>query len=72
MSYQGTCTLIIFCNGPTAKVNQLPGTTTIDQFGLSSGTAQTRSFQSGPGVYQVLVTPGSDQAGYSIAVQDYY
>jgi serine/threonine-protein kinase len=72
LSYTGTCTLIFFCNGPTAQVNQLPGSTQVGQFNLGSGTAQTQTFQTGPGVYQVAVSPGSDQAAYSIAVQDYY
>jgi hypothetical protein len=72
MAYTGSCTLIFFCNGPTAQVTQLPGAAAIDQLDLSSGTAQSHTFQSGPGVYQVVVSPGSDQATYSIAVQDYY
>ena len=42
------------------------------QFGLGEGSAQTRVFPSGPGLYQIKVTPGSDTAQWSIHVEDYY
>ncbi len=65
MSYVGTCTFIFFCDGPTAHVN---GT----GFGLSDGSGRTRTFASGPGTYDITVTPGADTASWAIQVQDDY
>ena len=72
MSYQGTCTFIFFCNGPSAQVIKLPGGQTADSFGLGTGTDKHRLETSGPGVYQVVVKAGSDSAKWRIAVEDRY
>ncbi|HUZ27999.1 MAG TPA: protein kinase [Solirubrobacteraceae bacterium] len=72
MAYVGTCDLIVYCDGPSAQVLTLPSGSAQSSFGLSDGGAQTRVIHSGPGLYQVRVTPGSDTAQWSIQVQDYY
>jgi serine/threonine-protein kinase len=72
MSYQGTCTLLFICSGPSAKVVNLSARAGVDDFDLGEGAGQTRTINAGPGVYQVSVTPGSDAAGWTIAVQDRY
>jgi serine/threonine-protein kinase len=72
MAYQGTCTLIFFCSGPSAQVaNQGSGSDT-SGFDLNDGSGQTQLFKSGPGLYQITVSPGDDTARWSIQVQDYY
>src|ERR1039458_10217502 len=72
MAYQGTCTLIFFCSGPSAQVaNQGSGSDT-SGFDLNDGSGQTQLFKSGPGLYQITVSPGRDTARWSIQVQDYY
>jgi serine/threonine-protein kinase len=72
MSYAGTCTFIFICNGPSAQVQQLRGGSASAGFDLNEGDHQTRTFQSGPGVYQVSITPGSDNAQWSVEIDDYY
>ncbi len=72
MSYRGTCTFIFICNGPTATVTNLSTGAKVDQFDLSDGSGHVRSLTTGPGVYQVSVSPGSDSARWSIGAQDYY
>ena len=73
MGWDGTCGLLgLFCSGPSAQVaNPSTGATT-GQFDLGSGSGQTQVFTSGPGVYQISVTPGSDNAHWSIEVEDDY
>ncbi len=72
MGYDGTCTFIFFCSGPSARVTNALTGATVSQFDLSQGTGQTQVFSSGPGTYEMRVTPGSDTAHWSIAVQDDY
>jgi hypothetical protein len=72
MAYVGTCNLIVYCDGPSAQVLTLPSGAAQSSFGLSDGDPQTRVSHSGPGLYQVRVTPGADTAQWSIQVQDYY
>jgi hypothetical protein len=72
MSYVGTCTFILFCEGPTANVLDMATGRTIDQFGLGAGSDQNQVVGAGPGVYRIRVTPGMDSAQWSINVQDYY
>ncbi|HWF26342.1 MAG TPA: protein kinase [Solirubrobacteraceae bacterium] len=72
MSYQGLCTLIFFCSGPNARVFRPSGNSTLSQFGLNTGSAQTKVFTSGPGLYEITVAPGSDTAKWSLQVEDYY
>ncbi len=72
MSYNGACTFLFFCMGPTARVDNVEGGGTLSTFGLNSGSDQTRMFDSGPGIYQIKITPGDDSAAWSVEVEDYY
>ena len=72
MAYQGTCTFVFFCSGPTATVTNVTTGATVDQFGLGEGSGRTHTETSGPGIYEVSVSPGSDTARWSIKVDDYY
>jgi hypothetical protein len=72
MAYDDACTWIFICSGPTAKVTRVSDGSTIDQFDLGEGGSEHRVIKSGPGVYQVSVTPGSDNARWDIHVDDYY
>jgi hypothetical protein len=71
MAYHGTCTWIVFCSGPHAKITTANGASVAD-FGLSDGATQIQTFATRPGTYQVKVTPGGDQARWSMQVQDDY
>lgn len=72
MSYQGTCTLIFICSGPSATVRNLSTGATVDHFDLGEGSGRSRSLTSGPGVYEITISPGSDSARWSVRVEDYY
>jgi len=72
MSYQGTCTFIFFCEGPNATVVNLSNHSNTTQFGLNSGAEETQVVDSGPGIYQIRISPGLDTADWSVQVQDYY
>jgi beta-lactam-binding protein with PASTA domain len=72
MSYQDTCTFLLFCSGPSATVTNVTNGSTVDQFDLSEGDNKTRIFSTGPGTYQISVSAGSDSADWSIKVDDYY
>jgi hypothetical protein len=72
MSYDGVCTFVFFCSGPTAHVRSADGATALGTFSLNSGSDQLHSFHSGPGVYQVTITPGDDSANWSVQIEDYY
>ncbi len=58
MSYQGTCTFVLFCSGPSATVKRVSDGSTIDSFSLDEGTDKTRQFTTGPGVYEISCLPG--------------
>jgi eukaryotic-like serine/threonine-protein kinase len=72
MGYEGTCTLIFICSGPNAQVANLSGGENPGQFDLGEGSGQEKVFGTGPGIYQLTVTPGSDTARWAITVEDYY
>ena len=72
MSYQGMCTFVLFCSGPSAQVADLARGTTASSFDLGDGSGQIRTFQSRPGLYQIKIAPGPDTATWSVDVQDYY
>jgi serine/threonine-protein kinase len=72
MSFVGSCSFILFCDGPSAQVVRDGTGGTVDDFGMSDGGTQSVDERGGPGVYQLRVTPGSDTTRWSIAVQDYY
>lgn len=72
MSYQGTCTFVLFCSGPSATVTRVGAGATVDSFSLDEGTSKTREFVTGPGIYEISVSPGSDTAKWTIGIQDRY
>jgi hypothetical protein len=71
MSYVGTCTFIVFCDGPTAHVHAIANGSA-SSFDLGDGAGETRSFDTGPGQYRIEITPGNDTARWSFVVQDWY
>ena len=72
MGFQGTCTWIFWCSGPTARVIDATTGQTLTRFGLADGSGQVRTFATGPGTYEIKVTPGGDDARWSARVQDDY
>jgi serine/threonine protein kinase len=72
MGFHGTCTWVLFCSGPTARVVDAGTGRYVAGFGLQNGTGQVQSFTSGAGSYEVRVTRGGDDAGWSLQVQDVY
>jgi hypothetical protein len=71
MGFSGTCTWILFCSGPSARVTDATGRY-VAGFGLSDGGGQVQSVATGAGTYDVRVTPGGDDAAWSVEVQDNY
>ena len=72
MGYKGTCELLFICSGPTATVTNVTTGATVDQFDLGEGSGKTHTFETGPGTYQISMSPGSDTAQWSIKVDDWY
>ena len=72
MAFRGTCTWILFCSGPSARVTDAASSRYVAGFGLQDGTGQVQNVSSGAGTYEIQVTPGADDAGWSMQVQDLY
>jgi hypothetical protein len=72
MGYRGTCSLIFICNGPSATVTNVSTGQTVKTFDLDEGHRRIWTFTTQPGVYRVAITPGSDDAAWSVRVQDWY
>ena len=72
MSYEGSCTLLLVCFGPSAEVEDLHTRSTFDSFELGEGESETHTFDSGPGIYRLKVSGGHDSAHWSMTVYDYY
>jgi serine/threonine protein kinase len=72
MGYVGTCTFIIFCSGPNAKVAPLGTGASSSQFGLNDGQNQIQEYRTRTGVYQITVSPGDDNARWSMKIEDFY
>ena len=72
MAFRGTCNLIVFCSGPSARVTDAATGGYVAGFGLQDGTGQVQDFDGGAGTYEIQVTPGGDDAGWSLQVQDLY
>jgi len=72
MSYDGTCTLVVICSGPSATVTNLATGEVVDQFDLGEGDGKSRVVRSGPGIYQIDISPGSDTTRWQMKVDDYY
>jgi hypothetical protein len=72
MGFRGTCTWIFWCSGPTARVTNAATGQTVARFGLGDGSGRTRTLATGPGRYEIAVTPGGDQSAWSIRIADDY
>ncbi len=72
MSYPDTCTFVVFCSGPSAQVIDSRTGQPIDGFDLDDAGGQVHAVDAGPGLYQVVVSPGTDTARWRIDVQDRY
>ncbi len=72
MSYEGSCTLLLVCFGPSAEVEDIHTGSTFDSFELGEGESETHTFDSGPGLYRLKVSGGHDSAHWSMTVYDYY
>jgi serine/threonine-protein kinase len=70
MGYNGTCTWVVFCSGPSATVVQRGGSNPA-RFDLQEGTGQSTTFQTGAGIYEIDIAPGGDNASWSMIVEDY-
>ena len=68
MTYDGTCDFVLFCDGPSGQVVGHHS----DSFGMSDGSEKTKVFDGGPGVYQIQIQPGLDNARWSFTVEDWY
>jgi eukaryotic-like serine/threonine-protein kinase len=71
MSYTGTCTLLVVCFGPSAEVEDLHGGSSFGSFELGEGETETHTFESGPGLYRMLISGGHDSARWRMTVEDY-
>jgi hypothetical protein len=72
MAYDGACSLIFICSGPHMHIAALRGGSTAPGFDLNEGAGQIQTYTSGAGVYQISISPGSDNARWSVKVEDYY
>jgi hypothetical protein len=72
MSYDGICALIFICSGPHMHIAALRGGGGAPGFDLTDGGTQAQTYTSGAGVYQISISPGSDNARWSVRVEDYY
>jgi eukaryotic-like serine/threonine-protein kinase len=72
MGYRGACSFIFICSGPSATVTNADTGAKVQHFDLDEGRARVWTFKSHPGVYEITITPGSDNAAWSVRVQDYY
>jgi eukaryotic-like serine/threonine-protein kinase len=72
MAFQGLCLLIVVCEGPSAEAVNLDTGSSFGGFELEEGNAQTHTFDSGPGLYDLVVSGGRDSARWSMTVEDYY
>lgn len=72
MSYVGTCTFVLVCFGPSAQPRDLRTGARLEAFDLSSGSSHGHTYDSGPGLYDVVVSSGDDSASWRMSVQDYY
>jgi eukaryotic-like serine/threonine-protein kinase len=79
MSFRGTCVFLVFCEGPSAEARELeegggeaPEGGSAGSFELSEGEGRTHVYDTGPGLYQLVISGGRDSAGWRIDVQDWY
>ena len=71
MAYDGSCTLLLVCFGPSVQAQTVPGGERVDAWSLDKGDGRVRTIESGPGVYQLTITGGDDHARWTMDVQDF-
>ncbi len=72
MSYERTCLLLVVCEGPSASVEGLEGSSSFGEFELDEGSGtHYHVYDSGPGLYRVTVSGGHDPAHWSATVEDF-
>ncbi|HXB15179.1 MAG TPA: protein kinase [Solirubrobacteraceae bacterium] len=79
MSFRGTCVFLVFCEGPSANARELEAGGgepseggSAGSFELSEGEGKTHVYDTGPGLYELVVSGGRDSADWRMSVQDYY
>jgi PASTA domain len=79
MSFRGTCVFLVICEGPSADARELeegggePSEGgSAGSFELSEGEGKTHVYDTGPGLYQLVISGGRDSASWRMSVQDYY
>ncbi len=72
MDYEGTCTLLVVCFGPSAQVEDLETGASFGSFELGEGPSETHIYGGGPGLYRLDISGGHDTARWSMTVADYY
>ena len=73
MSYEHSCLLLVVCSGPSATIENLSSGTSFGEFELDEGEGTHYNiFNSGRGLYRVVVTGGHDSARWSATVEDFY
>lgn len=70
MSYEGSCTLLVVCFGPSAEVENLKTGASFGGFELGEGETETHTFDGGPGLYRLAISAGHDSARWSMTVED--
>ncbi len=71
MAYDGSCTLLLVCFGPSVQARTVPGGERVDVWSLDKGDGRVRTIQSAPGVYQLTITRGDDHARWTMEVEDF-
>jgi eukaryotic-like serine/threonine-protein kinase len=71
MAYEGSCTLLVVCFGPSAEVEDLKTGSSFGSFELGEGENETHTFAGGPGLYRLVISGGHDSARWSMTVEDY-
>jgi serine/threonine-protein kinase len=71
MSFNGTCLLLLVCEGPSAQARNVDAGSSAGGFELEEGESQTHVFATGPGLYRIKVSGGRDSARWSMTVEDY-
>jgi hypothetical protein len=66
------CSFLVFCHSTSAVVTAAGSRSVLRRVTLGDGTAAPSVFSTGPGTYQLTVSPASGSTRWSIEVQDDY
>jgi hypothetical protein len=72
MAFEGTCLLLVVCDGPSAEAVEPHNGIASGSFELNDGTHSEHVFNEGPGLFQLMVSGGRDAARWRMTVEDYY